>query len=200
MERREVKVADLAKLWDVSVNTTWKRIKREGLSTINKIDNNREITFVIVDKTIIGKYQAHNDVNHLDEGLLIGEVLPKSNQDNEFVKDVMNRLLTADDKRNEQLGKYFDELITYKSQALFLEDKQKSQEALYLNEINNLSKDKNILMKVSTTVIIIMSMLMITLLSLYINKLQNPTIVEKTVVKTVVKQAPVKTVKKSRRR
>lgn len=195
MEKQEIKVSDLARIWDVSVNTTWKRIKKEGLLTVNKSHNNREITFVIVDEAIIAKHTINNAVNTLNEGvnedLLTPQSEIKQSFGNEGMKEVIEHLLTVDEQRNERVNKYVEEIITYKSQALFLEDKQKGQEALYLNEINTLTRDKNTLLKVALTVISIMSIFLITLLSLYIVKLQTPTIIEKPVIKEVIKEVPI---------
>ena len=80
--------------------------------------------------------------------------------------------------------------MTAQSQALYLEDKQKGQEALYLNEINNLTRGKNMLLKVSITVITLLAIGLITIAALYIYNLNHPTVIEKTVIKEVVKPAP----------
>ena len=53
---KEIKISELARIWNVSVNATWTRIKKEGLITIKKMDNNREITFVTVSDEILNKY------------------------------------------------------------------------------------------------------------------------------------------------
>ena len=42
LPEKELKIAELAELWGVSVPTTWNRIKKEGLITFKKKDKNKE--------------------------------------------------------------------------------------------------------------------------------------------------------------
>ena len=44
---KELKIAELSALWGVSVPTTWNRIRKEGLQTfIKKNENNKEVNYV----------------------------------------------------------------------------------------------------------------------------------------------------------
>ena len=63
---QEMKIAELATFWGVSVPTTWNRIRKEGLSTVTKKnENNKEITYVTISDEILKSYviNANNNVN-----------------------------------------------------------------------------------------------------------------------------------------
>ena len=144
---QEVKIADLAKLWNISVNTTWKRVNKEGLRTIKKPVEGREITFVIVDDEILEKYQVHEGVisNDYEEILTdnnINEAKKPNNIDKilEYSKSINEQIISLNEDYNQRLNSLNNELITYKSKNLLLEDKA-GREGMYINEINQLKKE-----------------------------------------------------------
>lgn len=64
---KELKISELASFWGVSVPTTWNRIRKEGLTTIKKIDESKkEVAFVTVSEEILNKYivNVNNNVNN----------------------------------------------------------------------------------------------------------------------------------------
>ena len=151
---REVKIADLAKLWKISVNTTWKRVNKLGLTTVKRPYEGREITYVIMDEELLNKYQVHEGVIKADyeETLSTNEEVKTSN-DSEiiervlaFSKDINEQILSMNEGYNQQIKNLNEELVTYKSKNLLLEDKA-NREGLYLQEIKDLKKDNEGLKK-----------------------------------------------------
>lgn len=153
---RELSIAELAQLWGVSVPTTWNRIKKEGLTTFKKKDkNNKEINYVSISEEILKDYVI-NDNNNLNNAVNNGhyeELLTDNNVNNpqntvittnpsESLTDIINTITTINNDYNNRLQSLTDELITYKSKSLLLEDKA-GREGYYLNEINELKKENN---------------------------------------------------------
>jgi hypothetical protein len=212
----EIKIADLARLWNVSVNTVWARIKKEGLLTSKRLDNNKEITFVPVPEEILKKYAVNNVINHtnnVDNEELLTTNNPNNEINNPQTVDIIERIMTYSQGVNEQLiainNNYNEELRTvnnelmkYKSQMPLLEDKA-SREGLYLKEINELKEVNNNVHKRNEslknwliTVIILLILGLSTLTVLLILAIKKPPeirtvevekIIEKTVEKPVIK-------------
>jgi hypothetical protein len=212
----EIKIADLARLWNVSVNTVWARIKKEGLLTSKRLDNNKEITFVSVPEEILKKYTVNNVINHtnnVDNEELLTANNPHNEINNPQTVDIIERIMTYSQGVNEQLiainNNYNEELRTvnnelmkYKSQMPLLEDKA-SREGLYLKEINelkevnnNVNKRNEALKNWLITVIILLILGLSTLTIFLILAIKKPPeirtvevekIIEKTVEKPVIK-------------
>lgn len=168
---QEMKIAELATFWGVSVPTTWNRIRKEGLSTVTKKnENNKEITYVTISDEILKSYviNANNNVNKdLNNGFY--EETLSNNNINKNVNEVIDaeysfktptitdsvltlnnnydeRLSTVTERYENRLERLQEELITYKSQMLYLEQKDKdvtSREGFLTNEINELKSNYN---------------------------------------------------------
>lgn len=153
---RELKISELASIWNTSVPTTWNRIRKEGLTTFKKKDeNNKEVNFVGISEEILNKYINH--VNNLDNNVYYEDMLNVNNINNnveniktqseqtfnkEDIKDIINTITNVNNDYNDRLKTLTDELITYKSKTLLLED-TKGREGYYINEINELKKENN---------------------------------------------------------
>ena len=88
---KELKIAELASIWGVSVPTTWNRVRKEGLSTIKKIDENRkEIAYVVISDNILNKYII--TVNNNDNNRYYEEMLTDNNINNNVNNDVNNHV------------------------------------------------------------------------------------------------------------
>lgn len=178
---KELKIAELAALWGVSVPTTWNRIRKEGLTTfIKKNESNKEVNYVKVSDEIINQYviNDNNNVNNVVnngyyEDMLINNNVnnmvkkPQTQENKEFstedVKDLINTITTVNNDYNERLETLTNRLITAESKQLLLEDKA-SREGLYINEINDLKKDNNrykLFIKLLITVIVTLLMVII---------------------------------------
>lgn len=153
---KELKISELATIWSTSVPTTWNRIRKEGLITFKKKDeNNKEVNFVSISESILNKYI--NNVNNLDNNVYYEDMLNVNNVNNnaenvknqseqafnkDDIKDIINTITNVNNDYNDRLKTLTDELITYKSKTLLLED-AKGREGYYINEINELKKENN---------------------------------------------------------
>lgn len=173
MSEKELKISELANIWAVSVPTTWNRVRKEDLKTVKKVDENRkEVNYVIISDEIINKYvlTVNNNVNnHNYEDMLTDNNINenvnnnlKYGNDNISASEMFDKLSTLNKEYNDRLERVNEELITYKSKTLLLEDKA-NREGFYINEINTLKKDNNLLLKGLITLLI---MFIITFVSL----------------------------------
>jgi hypothetical protein len=166
---KELKIAELANVWGVSVPTTWNRIKKMGLITfIKKNESNKDVNYVRISDEQINEYVIKvinkdnnlnnngyyedmlidNNVNNVVNNLNNGENVHKnSTSQNDIIQslttinnDYNDRLITVINDYNNRLKLVNDELIEVKSKGLLLEDKA-GREGFYLNEINGLKKD-----------------------------------------------------------
>lgn len=172
---KELKIAELASYWGVSVPTTWNRVRKEGLSTIKKIDENRkEVAYVIISENILNKYIItvnNNDNNGFYEDMLMDNNI--NNNVNNHVEtnnnlisasELFDKLTTLNNEYNDRLERINNELINYKGRNLLLEDKA-GREGMYLNEINTLKTDNKRLLKGLLTSIIIFIITFISLIA-----------------------------------
>lgn len=173
MSEKELKISELANIWAVSVPTTWNRVRKEDLKTVKKVDENRkEVNYVVISDEIINKYvlTVNNNVNnHNYEDILtdnnVNENINnnlKYGNDNISASEMFDKLSTLNKEYNDRLERVNEELMTYKSKSLLLEDKA-GREGFYINEINTLKKDNNLLLKGLITLLI---MFIITFISL----------------------------------
>ena len=149
---KELKISELANIWGTSVPTTWNRIRKEGLITFKKKDeNNKEVNFVSISEEILNNYI--NNINNPDNNVYYEDMLKVNNVVNsekqaakgfnsEDIKDIINTITTVNNDYNDRLKTLTDELITYKSKTLLLED-AKGREGYYINEISELKKENN---------------------------------------------------------
>lgn len=158
MSEKELKIAELATVWSVSVPATWNRVRKEGLKTVKKIDENRkEVTYVIISEEIVNKYLS--TVNNNINNRYYEELLTNNNVNNDnnnglktesepfSASEMFDKLTALNKEYNNRLEQVNEELITAKSKMLLLEDKA-GREGLYINEINGLKTDNNNLKKV----------------------------------------------------
>ena len=183
---KELKIAELAGLWSVSVPTCWNRIKKEGLTTFKKKDEtNKDISYVKVTDDIINKYVI-NEVNNINNNVNNGyyeELLTDNKVNNNInnaeninitaniIQDLINynkvnneELKTVYNDYNNRIERLQEELITYKSKVPLLEDRA-NREGLYLKEIEDLKKqnktDKTLIkLLITLLTIVIMFILM----------------------------------------
>ena len=192
---RELKIAELAALWNVSVPTCWNRIKKERLTTVIKKDeSNKDVNYVSISDEIINKYVV-NEVNNLYKDVNNGyyeDLLTVNNVNNpetpinstDFIKDIINlnkgyneELKTVYNNYNDRLQRLTDELIDYKSKVPLLEDRA-NREGLYLKEIEELktvNKSDKMLIKILITLLITLIMIIMIALTYFItvNNMQS---------------------------
>ena len=187
---KELKIAELSALWNVSVPTCWNRIKKEGLTTFKKKDEtNKDITYIRISDEIINKYVI-NEVNNLYNDVNNGcyeDLLTVNNvnnpeipiKSNDFIKDIINlnkgyneELKTVYNDYNEKLDKLREELSITKQKQLLLEDKA-NREGFYIKENNDLkeeikkvSQEKDIVINKKNTLIKLLITIITTLIML----------------------------------
>lgn len=181
---KELKIAELATLWNVSVPTCWNRIKKERLITFKKKDEtNKDISYVSISDEIINKYVI-NEVNNLYNDVNNGyyeDLLTVNNVNNpetsikstDFIKDIINlnkgyneELKTVYNDYNDRLQRLTDELIDYKSKVPLLEDRA-NREGLYLKEIEELKTvNKSDKMLIKILIILLITLIMVIMIAL----------------------------------
>ena len=182
MEEIKMKVADFAGLVGCSQKTVYKLIENEQLKTVNELQNGRTIRLIVTNNIEIAEFQKNYGKSPVNEGEC-NEILTVNNaqeskmnvqnvSDSENLLNVFDKIMEVNNLYNEKLEKVNNELITYKSKQLLLEDKA-SREGLYLNEINDLKASKNNILKWLIAVIVILSLLLITVSGLLIFNLYN---------------------------
>lgn len=205
MSEKELKISELANIWAVSVPTTWNRVRKEDLKTVKKVDENRkEVNYVVISDEIINKYilTVNSNVNnHNYEDILTDNNINenvnnnlKYGNDSISASEMFDKLSILNKEYNDRLERVNEELMSYKSKSLLLEDKA-GREGFYINEINTLKKDNNLLLKGLITLLI---MFIITFVSLVSIVLYHKAIEGNKEVSTTVKNVsnPVQAQKK----
>ena len=176
MSEKELKISELANIWAVSVPTTWNRVRKEDLKTVKKVDENRkEVNYVVISDEIINKYvlTVNNNVNnHNYEDILTDNNINenvnnnlKYGNDSFSASEMFDKLSTLNKEYNDRLERVNEELMKYKSKSLLLEDKA-GREGFYINEINTLKKDNNLLLKGLITLLIMFIITFVSLVSI----------------------------------
>lgn len=153
-----LKVAELATIWGVSVPTTWNRVRKEGLETVIKKDENgKDINYINISDEVINKYINNpvNNQNNVNNNGYYEEMLNNNNVNNSQsevidadytmlhnndVKNLYDRYLTdTNDYKNELISVY-KELTEVKSRALLVDMSQEAKSKLE-KELEELKTD-----------------------------------------------------------
>lgn len=182
MEEIKMKVADFSALIGCSQKTVYKMIENNQLKTVNEVQNGRTIRLIITNNNEISDFQKNYGKLPVNEGecnenLTVNEVQETSMNvqnlsNSENFMNMFDKIIEVNNQYNERLEKVNNELITYKSKQLLLEDKA-SREGLYLKEINDLKANKNNILKWLISVIVILSLLLITVTGILIFNLAS---------------------------
>ena len=161
-----LKVAELATIWGVSVPTTWNRVRKEGLETVIKKDENgKDINYINISEEVINKYinnpvNKQNNVNNNGyyEDMLRDNNINNSQNDvldadytivnNNDIKNLYDRFLTETNDYKHELISVYKELSEYKGQALLV-DKSQSENSRLEAELSELKTDNKRLEKVN---------------------------------------------------
>lgn len=212
---KELKISELAYIWGASVPTTWNRIRKEGLTTFKKKnENNKEISYVEITDEIINKYfnnVNNNVINNVNNGyyedmLTVENVNNnidnrKTQSERTFLKedltDIINTITNVNNDYNNRLETLTNRLITAESKQLLLEDKA-GREGYYINEINELKKENNRNKLYNKLLITVITMLLILITGYVAYNIASAQVKVNTdqVSEQVTLQAPVKAVKK----
>ena len=197
MESEKFKVADFAAIIGCSQKTVYTLIDKKELKTVNETSKGRKIVLVLATDAEIKELQKIygknlvNEVNCKENETQYTETESKNLNYSIETPTFFEKVIELQNTFNEQIMKYNDELIKFKSQVPLLEDRQ----GLYLQQIkdfeaenNTLKKDNNILLKWLITIIILAILIIAVLgvaLAFYINK--PPQVIETEKVVTVEK-------------
>lgn len=157
---KKLKIAEFATLIGVTPKTVYKMIERGELITVSEKVNNRQTLLVLTTSNQVnefrevyrktqvnnGNYEDILTVNVGNEHNLNSEYGVKDSNNAPINKQVIDELMTLHNTYNDRLEKLNNELTTAKAQVLLLEDKE-ARNALYLNEINELRRDNEGLIK-----------------------------------------------------
>lgn len=143
-----LKVAELATIWGVSVPTTWNRVRKEGLETVIKKDENgKDINYINISEDVINKY-INNPVNNQNnvnnngyyEDMLRDNNINNSQNDvidadytmvrNNDVKSLYDRYITDTNGYKDELISVYKELTEVKSRALLVDMSQQAKDKL----------------------------------------------------------------------
>lgn len=189
----------------------------EDLKTVKKVDENRkEVNYVVISDEIINKYvlTVNNNVNnHNYEDILTDNNINenvnnnlKYGNDSISASEMFDKLSTLNKEYNDRLERVNEELMSYKSKSLLLEDKA-GREGFYINEINTLKKDNNLLLKGLITLLIMFIITFVSLVSIVlyhkaiegnkevsttVENVSNPVQAQKKEVKPVKAQPPIR--------
>lgn len=206
-----LKVAELATLWGVSVPTTWNRVRKEGLETIIKKDENgKDINYINIPDEILNKYINNpvNNQNNVNNNVYYEDLLSnnninnssQSNNNNLSSSELFDKLVTLNNEYNDRLEQLNKELITSEKQRLLLEDKA-SREGLYLKEINELKKDNEKLKTRNKTLFTVLTVIITVLITacvmlFIVNNIKSDSDIKKEPAQQEILKNPAKPVKK----
>ena len=160
---QKLSIADFATLVGTTSKTIYGKINNysnlpvnEQLKTVKEKIKGREVTLIITNpdqinyyKNLYGKdtvinseyYETLTDNNGYKQVNEVQNVV-KSNDNADMLVEMFDKLNTVHNEYNNRLQQVNDELVTYKSKTLLLED-AKGREGYYINEINELKKENN---------------------------------------------------------
>ena len=206
-----LKVAELATIWGVSVPTTWNRVRKEGLETVIKKDENgKDINYINISDEIINKFLNNpvNNQNNVNNNVYYEDLLSNNNVNNSSISnnnnisssELFDKLVTLNNEYNDRLEQLNKQLLTSEKQILLLEDKA-SREGLYLNEINELKKDNEKLKTHNKTLFTVLTVIITVLITVcvmlfIVNNIKSNQDIKKEPAQQEVVQNPVKPVRK----
>lgn len=134
---KEFTVAEFSKILNTSVNTAWKKIKKNGLITIKKPVNNREITFVLLNddqyNNLISENETTNNINNnlnnpnYEDYVTLHEQVNIPQNQIDLVSVIENVMSYSRDMNN-QIKDYVDRVINAEKQVKLLEDIEKRKD------------------------------------------------------------------------
>lgn len=202
-----LKVAELATIWGVSVPTTWNRVRKEGLETVIKKDENgKDINYINISEDVIKKYINNpvNNQNNVNNNGYYEDILRDNNinnnqndvldadytmVNNNDIKNLYDMYITDTNGYKNELISVYKELSEYKGQALLV-DKSQSENSKLEAELSELKTDNKRLEKVNkwlfTLLITLCAIVLTALITLIIvNNMTDPGSIHKDIKKEV---------------
>ncbi len=155
---KEYLISEFAAEFEVSVNTAWKWIKKQGLNTELKNINNRDVNVVILSdeeyKNLYSKKfgklpgeantsanETNNDMNEYFEDAEYEHINtnqhtnPMSQQLD--TRNIIESVMNYSKDMNNHIKEYIDRIINAESQIRLLEDSERRKDAEYLSLVSN---------------------------------------------------------------
>lgn len=151
---KKLTVSELAATLGVSVNTTWKKIKKRGLTTLKDTVNNREITFVsLTDMELNELLSEKENVNQVNNGdynpnYEVSETIHEGVNTSKVQTDLVSlveKVMDYSRDMNGQIKEYIDRVIDAEKQVKLLEDSENRKDAEFHRLI---SENKELKLKV----------------------------------------------------
>ena len=207
MESEKFKVADFAALIGCSQKTVYSLIDKKELKTVNETSKGRKIVLVLATDAEVKELQKIygknivNEVNCKENETQYNEIESKNFNYSIETPTFFEKVIELQNTFNEQIMKYNDELIKYKSQLPLLEDRQ----GLYLQQIKDIEEENKRLKKdnkgylIMLITVIILAIVIIAALGIavafYYNKppqvIETEKVIEKVVEKPVIQNKRV---------
>ncbi|MEI7475544.1 MAG: hypothetical protein WCK67_12285 [bacterium] len=156
---RKLTVSELSQALGVSVNTTWKKIKKKGLTTVKDTVNNREITFIELTEHEYDDLMSESSVNipinnggydsNYEDFETIHEGVKVSSSPYEPQVDVISiveRVMDYSKEMNNQVKEYINRVIDAEKQVKLLEDSENRKNDEYHRLI---AENKELISKVA---------------------------------------------------
>lgn len=131
---KKFKVSDFAEIVGCTPKTVYKMIERNELKTVSEKVNNRETTVIVATDEQIKDLQGQFGKLPVNESECNENVTynegnePVKNNDNHVkVNEVIDKVMEMAREYSNELRTVNEELVTYKTQALLLEDKQRTE-------------------------------------------------------------------------
>lgn len=179
-----LKVAELATIWGVSVPTTWNRVRKEGLETVIKKDENgKDINYINIPDEVLNKYinNVVNNQNNVNNNGYYEDLLSNNNVNNPSndvidadytmvhnndVKNLYDRYITDTNGYKDELISVYKELTEVKSKAVLVDLSQQAKDKLE-EELEVLKTDNKKLLnrnKWLTTLLITLIMVLLSVI------------------------------------
>ena len=137
---RKLTVSELSQTLGVSVNTTWKKIKKRGLTTVKDTVNNREITFVILNddeyddlvfepRSTGGINKGDHNPNYEDFETIHEGV--KVSQTGSDIVNLFEKVMDYSKDMNDRIKEYVERVIEAEKQVRLLEDSEHRKDEEY---------------------------------------------------------------------
>ena len=151
----KLKFAEFAELIGTTAKTVYKMEEREEIVTVTEKVNNRPTRLVVTNNEQINHFRnvyskspvnvgnCEEIVTNINTSMNVNNTSQSTNN-GDVVQEMFDKIVAMNEQYNNRIAKLNEELIDSKSKLLFLEDKA-GREGLYLQEINELKTENEVL-------------------------------------------------------
>ena len=159
----KLKFAEFAELIGTTAKTVYKMEEREEIVTVTEKVNNRPTRLVVTNNEQINHFRnvyskspvnvgnCEDIVTNINTSMNVNNTSQSTNN-GDVVQEMFDKIVAMNEQYNNRIAKLNEELINSKSKLLFLEDKA-GREGLYLQEINELKTENEVLKTTKSKVV-----------------------------------------------